>query len=265
MIRSFDDGSDQVPAEELLHRLKREADIWSKLKHENVLPFIGVCDDFAPCPVLIAPFCTFGHVGTYLRKNPSADRYELIRGVGSGLQFLHDNDIVHGDLKMQNVLVDKRGVPCICDFGISKILDRRGFSTPSVGTVPYMAPELFIVFDRSSVDGTLPNTTKASDVYSFALLVLEILTSEPLKKRPRKQVVSSKVLEALRPKRADYDVYKVADEFWMVLDHCWAFDPLLRPTIGEVLGSLSALRGYRHSQAGLLNAAKRIESDQSTR
>ncbi|KAJ7889387.1 hypothetical protein B0H14DRAFT_2336819, partial [Mycena olivaceomarginata] len=48
-------------------------------------------------------------------------------GVGSGLQFLHVNGIVHGDLK-QNVLVNKHGIPCICDFGISKIVTRRGFS-----------------------------------------------------------------------------------------------------------------------------------------
>ncbi|KAJ7790298.1 hypothetical protein B0H14DRAFT_2396564, partial [Mycena olivaceomarginata] len=49
-----------------------------------------------------------------------------VLGVASGLQFLHDNQVVHGDLK-QNVLVNKRGVPCICDFGISKILSHRGY------------------------------------------------------------------------------------------------------------------------------------------
>ncbi|KAJ7307742.1 kinase-like domain-containing protein, partial [Mycena albidolilacea] len=67
-------------------------------------------------------------------------------GIASGLKFLHENDVVHGDLK-QNVLVDKYGTPCICDFGISKVVSRRGFTTTAVGTASYMAPELLFVVD----------------------------------------------------------------------------------------------------------------------
>ncbi|KAJ6523719.1 kinase-like domain-containing protein [Mycena capillaripes] len=214
MIRLPDYESAQLPAEELLKRLIREANIWSNLEHENVLPFIGVCDDvrIAPCPVLISPFCGFGHVGRYLRKDPSANRDQLVGGVASGLKFLHDNDIVHGDLKVQNVLVDKRGVPCICDFGISKILNRRGYTTLSVGTVPYMAPELFLVIGRDNTSGGI------------------------------QAVVTFEDLQLLRPKREDYDLRKVSREYWLVLDRCWAFEPLSRPSIGEVLISLPISR-----------------------
>ncbi|KAJ7932966.1 kinase-like domain-containing protein [Mycena leptocephala] len=214
MIRISDDGSGQ--REDILRRLRREVEVWSRLKHKNILPLIGVCDDLAPSPVLISPFYKFGHVGTYLRKHPGIDRKELVSGVAAGLVFLHANNIIHGDLKVQNVLVDKRGAPCICDFGISKIINRKGFTTSSVGTAPYMAPELF-------------STTKASDVYSFALLVLEILTSEPPKGRPSKPIVTTKILFELRPKRADYDVLNVSDAIWSSLDRCWTFEPQLRP------------------------------------
>ncbi|KAF7337062.1 TKL/TKL-ccin protein kinase [Mycena venus] len=174
MIRVSNDGSGQL--EDIMRRLRREVDVWSRLRHKNILPFIGVCDDLGPTPGLISPFYKFGHVGTYLRTHPEVDRKELVRGVASGLEFLHENNIVHGDLKVQNVLVDKHGTPCICDFGISKILNRRGFTTSSVGTAPYMAPELFFVVDGMALEQS-PSTTKSSDVYSFALLVLEILTS----------------------------------------------------------------------------------------
>ncbi|KAJ7461343.1 kinase-like domain-containing protein [Mycena galericulata] len=246
MIRLPDYESGQLPAEELLKRLTREANIWSKLKHENVLPFIGVCEDvrIAPRPVLISPFCESGHVGRYLRTNPSANRDLLVCGVASGLKFLHDNNIVHGDLKVQNVLVDKRGVSCICDFGISKILNRRGYTTLSVGTVPYMAPELFLVIGRDNASGGLLSTTKQSDVYSFALLALEILTSEPLKRRPSQAVVTWEDLQSLRPKREDYDLREVSREYWLVLDRCWAFEPLSRPSVGEVMGSLPISRRH---------------------
>ncbi|KAJ7195656.1 TKL/TKL-ccin protein kinase [Mycena pura] len=251
MIRISDDGSGQL--EDIMRRLKREVDVWARLRHENVLPFIGVCDDIAPWPVLISPFYKFGHVGTYLRKNPSTDRLRLVRGVAAGLQYLHSHDIVHGDLKVHNVLVDKRGVPCICDFGISKILNRLGFTTASVGTAPYMAPELFFVVDGAPQEGTSsPSTTKSSDVYSFALLVLEIMTSEPPKGRPTRPIVTTKILTELQPKRADYDKNKISNEIWNILKRCWEFEPQLRAGISEALRELNSVAsptlGYSFSE-----------------
>ncbi|KAJ6486695.1 hypothetical protein C8R45DRAFT_995563 [Mycena sanguinolenta] len=225
-------------ANDVMRRLRREVEVWSKLKHKNVLPFIGVCNDIAPYPVLISPFYKFGHVETYVKKNPSVNKHALVHGVASGLQYLHENNIVHGDLKVQNVLVDKRGAPCICDFGISKIVNHRGFTTFTNGTTPYMAPELFFIIDAKSQDSASPSTTKQSDVYSFALLALEILTSAPPKGRPKRPILTVKTLEALRPKRADYNFSDVPNEMWSVLDRCWAFVPQWRPTISEVLDSL---------------------------
>jgi hypothetical protein len=123
-----------------------------------------------------------------------------------------------------------------------------------------MAPELFLVIGRDNTSGGLPRTTKQSDVYSFALLVLEvlyiwphgfipslkrlcqILTSERLKRRPSQAVVTFEDLQSLRPKREDYDLRKVSREYWLALNHCWAFEPLSRPSIGEVLGSLPISR-----------------------
>lgn len=80
----------------------------------------------------------------------------------------------------QNVLVDKRGTPRICDFGISKIINCKGFTTSSVGTALYMAPELFCVAD-STAEEYSPSTTKSSDVYSFALLALEVRADQPIR------------------------------------------------------------------------------------
>ncbi|KAJ7818301.1 kinase-like domain-containing protein [Mycena olivaceomarginata] len=260
MIRISDDGSGQL--EDIMRRLRREVDVWSQLKHKNVLPFFGVCEDLAPTPVLISPFYKFGHVGAYLRNHPEMGRKELVQGVASGLEFLHANNIIHGDLKVQNVLVDKCGVPCICDFGISKIVNRRGFTTSSVGTAPYMAPELFFVVDRMDQEQS-PSTTKSSDVYSFALLVLEMLTAEAPKRRPSKPIVTAKIHAELRPKRADYDVRTVKIDTWFVLDRCWNFEPHMRPSISYVRRELdSSFRAdaatYRQANGVRPNMASRV-------
>ncbi|KAF8172259.1 kinase-like domain-containing protein, partial [Mycena galopus ATCC 62051] len=228
----------------------REVHVWSPLKHKNIVPFIGVCQDLAPWPVLISPFYDFGHIGTYLRNHPEANRQHLAKefsnfhlpqvlDVASGLDFLHANDIVHGDLKPQNVLVDKQGTARICDFGISKILNRSGFTTFTVGTAPYMAPELLFVRDAMA-EGELPSTTKSSDVYSFGLRTTQILTSLPPKGRPSKAIVIAEMLAKLRPKRTDYDVHMVKPETWSVLDQCWTLEPQQRPPISRVLRELDS-------------------------
>jgi hypothetical protein len=61
--------------------MKREVDVWSRLKHRNVLPFIGVCDDLAPIPVLISPFYKFGHVAKYINNHPDVSREELVSNI----------------------------------------------------------------------------------------------------------------------------------------------------------------------------------------
>ncbi|KAJ7034346.1 kinase-like domain-containing protein [Mycena alexandri] len=207
VIRVPDHGSGPPRAWELSKRLRREADIWIKLHHPNVLPFLGICDDerVAPHPVLISPFCKFGHVGNYVTKHPSADRDELIYGVTCGLAFLHANDIVHGRLKVQNVVVDKRG-------GLE------------LGTVPYMAPELL------AAESVSP--TKESDVFSWALLALEACGQQTT------AFVTSQIGDALRPRRSDYDAQKVTDDHWAILERCWTFEPHQRPSIGDVLSWL---------------------------
>ncbi|KAJ7935350.1 kinase-like domain-containing protein [Mycena leptocephala] len=227
----------EIRLDDAVKRLKREAEIWAQLKHKHVVPFIGVCDDVAPRPVLVSPLYKLGHAGSFLRNNPAANREDMVIGVASGLEYLHAKDIVHGDVKVSNVLVDKGGIPSICDFGISKILDRSGFTTSRVGTCPYMAPELFIVIS-SEGNPEMPSTTKSSDVYSFALLALEILSSEPLKARPTAWLITIQTFSELRPKRADY---KVTDGVWSVLDQCWEFDPHSRPTISNVRQQLSSV------------------------
>ncbi|KAJ7788879.1 kinase-like domain-containing protein [Mycena olivaceomarginata] len=211
------------------------------LRHRNVLPFLGVYEIGAPLPILLSPFFTFGHIGIYLENHPSALRQKLSHDVGFGLEYLHNNGIVHGDLKLSNILVDKHHVACICDFGITRILQVAGFTTYSTRSTRNVAPELWAKLDTDGESTkVIPAAplTKNSDIYAFACVILDIIAGKGLRDTYRAPfLVTREGLEALRPNRTDYAVGSVSHELWFLLDQCWSVDPQLRPTMGEILGS----------------------------
>ncbi|KAJ6447773.1 kinase-like domain-containing protein, partial [Mycena sanguinolenta] len=144
--------------------------IWSKLKHPNVLPFLGLYDVGQATPILVSPFCKFGHVGHYVRNHSKANRIQLVHDMAAGLKYLHDLDIAHGNLKVANVLVTSSFRACIADFGLSSIVN--GMSSLQLtnssmrargGTLRYQAPELLNRGHHNS----------QSDVFAFACVAYE--------------------------------------------------------------------------------------------
>jgi serine/threonine protein kinase len=90
----------------------------------------------------------------------------FIKQICRGMALIHGQGAVHRDLKSDNILVDRRGVIRIVDFGLAAYADRRlGFAPGSMGTFTYMAPETL-----------LGRSLPASDVYSLGLLMYELFT-----------------------------------------------------------------------------------------
>ncbi len=90
----------------------------------------------------------------------------FLKQICRGMALVHAQGAVHRDLKSDNILVDRRGVIRIVDFGLAAYTDRlRGFAAGSLGTFTYMAPETL-----------LGRSTPASDVYSLGLLMYELFT-----------------------------------------------------------------------------------------
>ncbi|KAL2510408.1 Cysteine-rich receptor-like protein kinase 2 [Forsythia ovata] len=98
-------------------------------------------------------------------------RFEIIIGTAEGLEYLHENTktrIIHRDIKASNILLDSRLRAKIADFGLARSFqeDKSHISTAIAGTLGYMAPEYLS-------HGQL---TEKADVYSFGVLLLEIVT-----------------------------------------------------------------------------------------
>ncbi|KAL0567780.1 serine/threonine protein kinase [Marasmius crinis-equi] len=146
----------------------REAILWRQLKHPNVLPFLGIyhLDNNKKDICLVSPFMENGHLHDFLTNSRPEDVHgqTLMYDIASGVVYLHDEDIIHGDLKEYNVLVRKDGRACICDFGSARLAVTLGLGhTTSVlggGTHGYMAPELW--------SGGL--SSKETDVYAYGTL-----------------------------------------------------------------------------------------------
>jgi serine/threonine-protein kinase len=90
----------------------------------------------------------------------------FVKQICRGMALVHGQGAVHRDLKADNILVDRRGIIRIVDFGLAAYADPRlGFAPGSMGTFTYMAPETL-----------LGRSTPASDVYSLGLLMYELFT-----------------------------------------------------------------------------------------
>uniref|UniRef100_A0A667ZZH9 Inhibitor of nuclear factor kappa-B kinase subunit alpha n=1 Tax=Myripristis murdjan TaxID=586833 RepID=A0A667ZZH9_9TELE len=138
-------------------RWSREIQIMKKLNHINVVTARDVpeeieCIALNDLPLLAMEYCSRGDLRKVLSKPENccglkeSEVLSLLNDVGSGIQYLHENKIIHRDLKPENiVLQDVNGklVHKIIDLGYAKDLDQGSLCTSFVGTLQYLAPELF--------------------------------------------------------------------------------------------------------------------------
>ncbi|KAG0492013.1 hypothetical protein HPP92_005411 [Vanilla planifolia] len=153
-----------------------EVTLINQVQHKNLVKLLG-CSVEGPESLLVYEFLCNTSLDHYLfdvAKKANLDwerRFEIIVGTAEGLAYLHSASIVriiHRDIKASNVLLDERFRPKISDFGLARYFaeDQSHLSTGLAGTFGYMAPEYI-------VHGQL---TEKADIYSFGVLVLEIVT-----------------------------------------------------------------------------------------
>jgi serine/threonine protein kinase len=202
-------------------RLIRESNVWLRLKHPNIQPYIGHCSDLGLTVALISPLCPSGNIKRYITINPSANKLQLIKEVAVGLKYLHSENVIHGDIQCNNVLVNEQGGAVLSDFGRAKVLGEVAFSTKFLaGSAAYMAPEL-LPLDEVNVDDQF---SKKSDVYAFGMLCYEIFTNEaPFACHNARQdwQIVLYIHQGKRPICTTQVQRQISKDMWRLMEACW--------------------------------------------
>ncbi|XP_031128480.1 cysteine-rich receptor-like protein kinase 13 isoform X2 [Ipomoea triloba] len=159
---------------------KNEVTLIAKLQHRNLVRLFGYCQEGREM-ILVYEFLPNGGLDGFLFDPIKCGylnwerRYKIIEGIGKGLVYLHEDSrlrIAHRDVKARSILLDADLNPKLADFGLawSFALDETESSSPTgiVGTYGYIAPEYYLNGEFSI----------KTDVYSFGVLVLEIITGQ---------------------------------------------------------------------------------------
>jgi eukaryotic-like serine/threonine-protein kinase len=158
--------------EDQLQRFRQEARAVAKLTHPNVVSVIDAGED-GGFPYIVFEYVKGETLKQRIARVGALDTQEAIAyaiEVGRGLSVAHARNMVHRDIKPQNVLIDEEGRAKLTDFGISRQLEQDGMTATGrvLGTTDYVAPE------QAMGKGVDPR----SDVYSLGVVLYEMLVGQ---------------------------------------------------------------------------------------
>ncbi|KAK1268812.1 Serine/threonine-protein kinase CTR1 [Acorus gramineus] len=218
--------------ERLIADFWKEALILSSLHHPNVVSFYGVVRDGPDGSLAtVTEFMVNGSLKQFLqKKDRTIDRRKrliIAMDAAFGMEYLHGKNIVHFDLKCENLLVNMRDphrpICKIGDLGLSKVKQHTMVSGGVRGTLPWMAPEL--------LSGKSNMVSDKIDVYSFGIVMWELLTGdEPYADMHCASIIGGIVNKTLRPQIPSW-----CDPEWKsLMESCWSSDPGERPSFAEI-------------------------------
>lgn len=230
----------KVP-DQLTFDFLEELVIHSKLNHQNIIRCLGIYDDMKGrfgLALELAEGLLSDYIDTwYLSRSSSPSvswslRIKVATDIVSGLIYLHENHIIHYDIKSSNILI-KDGCAKIADFGLAS----HNRHVPERGTINYMAPEM--LFNKQQY-------MQAADMFSFAMLLLELCTlkkpwgNECRAKTPEEEFVFIK--EELDKHKRPRIPSGAPSEVVNVISSCWQSAPKLRYDAQSAYNSLISFK-----------------------
>lgn len=201
-----------------------EISILSRLRHPNVILFLGACTR-PPRLSMVTEYMEMGslyyliHLSGQKKKLSWRRRLKMLRDICRGLMCIHRMKIAHRDIKSANCLVNKHWTVKICDFGLSRMMTESPVKdSSSAGTPEWMAPELI----RNE-----PFTEKC-DIFSLGVIMWELCTlNRPWEGLPPERVVYSVANEGSRLEIPEGPLGRLIAD-------CWA-EPAERPSCEDIL------------------------------
>jgi len=229
---------------EVSKRFYNEVVIWKYLSHPGVVPFLGIAAPTDNLPLcMVSPWMENRNVMKYLEFNPDTDRTMLLMDVCDALKYLHSLDIVHADLKADNILINSSGRACITGFGLASI--RKALEATSNDSMPlsrslqtlrWKAPEL--LFPDMVIDSTR-GPSKSSDIYALGMVAVELFSGRLPFHELTGAAVAVRMAQEMRPRRPDHP--QLSDGMWGLIERCWHQDRAKRPTIYLVSNCLRSM------------------------
>ncbi|KAH7296164.1 hypothetical protein KP509_26G011700 [Ceratopteris richardii] len=236
-----------------------EMETLGKVKHKNLVPLLGYCS-FGDEKLLVYDYMANGSLDIWLRNRADAvevldwaKRFKIASGAARGLAFLHHGfipHIIHRDIKASNILLDSDFEPKVADFGLARLISacETHISTDIAGTFGYIPPEY---------GHTWRSTTKG-DVYSYGVILLEILTGKEPTGTDFKEVEGGNLVGWVRQKISQNRLSDILDPAvvchrgWKVMlmqvlqvaTLCTSDDPHRRPTMLEVVKYLKEIENF---------------------
>ncbi|KAG1808966.1 kinase-like domain-containing protein, partial [Suillus subaureus] len=170
-------------------RLCREVAAWIELRHAHVLALHGTVSGFGPLPALVSTWMHDEALDAYLERTSltltMVQKLQLLKQVVDGLIYLHEREVIHGDLTSTNVMIDRDGNAFLTNFGLSVVLaesDRSYYRSYSSSAVRWLAPELISspepesIPDDSDSNVDFPKPNSQSDVFSLGCIMLHVFS-----------------------------------------------------------------------------------------
>lgn len=199
--------------------IAREAKLWLALNHENIIQLYGVCH--VGRPLFVCEWAAKGALRKFTRGKEKTKIWRYLSDVARGLQYLHSNGVIHGNLKCNTILV--------CNNGIAKL---ASFPRSYFAESSYMRKDFTVHRWKTPEELEGGKPTFAVDIYSLGMCVIEAATGEYLWENVPESIVKYIMLQQKRlPTRPD----KLNDQEWELVKRMCRFEPDSRIGIDSVV------------------------------
>ena len=154
-VKSFNKNNSELTGDNM-KKIKYETDLMKKLNHPNITKILEMFED-EKYFLIIMEYINGGNLFSFVKKRRKLSEKTakfLFRQIILGIKYIHEQNIVHRDIKLENLLIDLNNNVKICDFGIGRKLEnKKQLLHDQCGTLMYMAPEILLSSKEKGYEG----------------------------------------------------------------------------------------------------------------